>query len=93
MTSNRIKVRLKVVPSVSSSGIVGWLGDSLKVRVTAPPEKGKANRAVRELVAKAAGIKTEHTTIIAGESSPNKTIELCGLTEAEFKQRISSGNS
>jgi uncharacterized protein (TIGR00251 family) len=37
---------VKVVPGSSRDQIMGWLGDPLKIKVTAPPEKGKANEAV-----------------------------------------------
>ncbi len=40
------RLSLKVVPGSSRDEIVGWLGDSLKVKVKAPPEKGRANEAV-----------------------------------------------
>jgi len=40
------RLSLKVVPGSSRDEIVGWLGDSLKVKVMSPPEKGHANEAV-----------------------------------------------
>ncbi|MGI9178416.1 MAG: DUF167 domain-containing protein, partial [Pirellulales bacterium] len=40
------RLRVKIVPGSSRNEIVGWLGDALKIKVTAPPEKGKANDAV-----------------------------------------------
>lgn len=45
-----MKLVLKVIPGASREGIAGWLGDTLKVRVTALPEGGKANRAVETIV-------------------------------------------
>ena len=41
---------IKVVAGASGDGIAGVLGDRLKVRVSAPPEGGKANRGVERLL-------------------------------------------
>ena len=37
------RLNVKVGPGSSRNQIVGWLGDALKIKVTAPPEKGKLN--------------------------------------------------
>lgn len=51
------EIAVKVVPSASRAQIVGFREGVLKVRVTAPPEAGKANRALEELLAAALGLK------------------------------------
>ena len=51
-----IRLSEKVVPRASRNGIAGWLGDELKIRVSAPPEKGEANKAVEDVLAKVLGI-------------------------------------
>lgn len=81
-------IRLKVVPGASRSAIAGWLGDRLKVRVATPPEAGKANLAVRRLLADASGVPTRQIAIIAGETSPEKTVLITGLSRDEIARRL-----
>ena len=89
MTEDSFKLAIKVVPGSSRSGIVGWLGDTLKVRVTAPPERGKANAAVEALLRSALGLSGDATRIVSGGSSPRKVVEIVGLSEQEARRRLS----
>lgn len=73
-----IELRLKVVPGARHSAIVGLLGDRLKVRVAAPPEGGKANRAVCELLCEWS--QADAAVITAGLASAEKTALLRGVT-------------
>ncbi|HBN74506.1 MAG TPA: DUF167 domain-containing protein [Planctomycetaceae bacterium] len=82
------RLHLKVVPSSSRDQVVGWLGEALKVKVKAPPEKGKANTAVIDLIASKLNIPRESMSIISGESSPVKVIEIQGVDDLQLKQRI-----
>jgi uncharacterized protein len=66
------------VPGASRSEIVGVLGNRLKVRVAAPPEAGKANRAVIELLRGWLGVR--EVEIASGASSPEKTVLVLGLS-------------
>ena len=87
--STAIKLRVKVVPASSRNGIAGWLGDALKVRVTAPAEGGKANAAVEAIVAEALGLPRDAARIVSGRTSPRKVIEIAGLSESDVHQRLS----
>ena len=73
-----IQLKLKVVPGASRSQIVGIHGDRLKVKVAAPPEQGKANRAVIELLSQWLGTKT--IEIIAGHGHAEKTAKVTGIS-------------
>jgi len=80
-----IEIKLKVVPGASRSQILGPLGDRLKVKVAAPPEDGKANRAVIELLARWLG--TQSIEIVSGHGHPEKTARvhvLRALTDAQL---------
>ena len=79
---------IKVVPKSSRDRVAGWMGDALKVCVTAPPEKGKANAAVEALLAEALGLPRESVRIVAGLASPRKTVEIDGLDDAELRRRL-----
>ncbi len=86
-----MKLALKVVPGASRDEISGWLGDSLKVRVRAPAESGKANAAVIAVLAASLGVRKGAIKIIAGGASPRKIIEIDGLTEAQIRKKLAPG--
>jgi len=80
---------IKVVPASSRNVIAGWLGGTLKVRVTAPAERGKANAAVITVIADALGIAHECIHVVAGQASARKIVEIAGLAESEVYRRLS----
>jgi uncharacterized protein (TIGR00251 family) len=71
-----VLIRIKAVPGASRDGIAGAVGDRLKVRVSAPPEGGHANRAICRLVAAALGVRPRQVTIERGRTSPEKTLRV-----------------
>jgi uncharacterized protein (TIGR00251 family) len=73
-----LRLHLKVVPKASRDRVVGWVGDRLKVQVTAAPERGKANEAVIEVLSAALGLPRSRVRIVAGETSPLKTVDVDG---------------
>ena len=87
------RLSLKVVPGSSRDEIVGWLGDSLKVKVKSPPEKGRANEAVIALLADRLGIDASSIAIVSGHGSPAKVVEVEGMDAAAIRQAFSSENS
>ncbi len=82
---------VKVAPGSRKDEIVGWTGDTLKIRVSAPPEKGRANRAVAALLARTLRIERDRIAIVAGAGSRRKLVRLEGLAPGEVRERISSG--
>ena len=86
----RVRLSLKVVPGSSKNAIVGWLGDTLKVRVTAPPERGKANAAVENLIAKALQIPADRVHIVSGEANARKILDVAGLDASEVHRRLTA---
>jgi uncharacterized protein (TIGR00251 family) len=60
----------------------------LKVEVSQAPEKGKANKAVVELLAKGLGLKKSQIELLSGESSRQKRLLIRGIETRELTKRI-----
>ncbi|MCC6683238.1 MAG: YggU family protein [Phycisphaeraceae bacterium] len=87
-SENGILLHVKVVPGASRSSVAGVLGDRLKLRVAAPPEDGKANAAVVDLLSAVLGVPARDIELIAGHSRPQKTLRITGLNVAMLRDRL-----
>lgn len=88
MPNRPVKLKVKVVPGASKSEIVGWLGDALKVRVSAPPERGKANAAVEKLICSALNLPGGRARVVAGHTSQRKVLELDDVNEDQILRSL-----
>lgn len=75
-TPRGVFLDVKASPKASCDEIKGWRGGVLQVRVTAAPEKGKANDAIVALVAKAARVPKAAFELVSGETNRNKSFRL-----------------
>ena len=82
------RVRLRVSPGARRSEVVGRHGDGWKVRVTAPPEDGRANDALLDLLSKRLDLPRRSLSIVSGHSSREKVVLLEGIDRAESEQRL-----
>ena len=89
MSGVRVKLPIKVVAGASRTGIAGWSGNTLRIRVSAPAERGKANAAVEALLNDALGLSRGGAKIVSGSTSPRKVVEIVGLSESEVRRRLS----
>ncbi|MHC5004896.1 MAG: DUF167 domain-containing protein, partial [Planctomycetota bacterium] len=83
-----VLVRVKAVPGASRDAIAGVLGDRLKVRVGAPPEGGKANKAICALVAAAVGLRPRQVTVESGHASPEKLLRISDVVADDVRRRL-----
>ena len=60
----------------------------LRVSVTQAPEKGKANKAVARILAKALGVGVKDVELVAGPTSPRKEFRITGLSLADFREAL-----
>lgn len=71
-----MKLAVKVIPSSSKDCIVGWLDETLKIKVKAPADKGKANKAVINVLEKSLNLARGSIRISSGATSGRKIVEL-----------------
>ena len=65
-------------PRASRARVDGLHGTSLRVRVQAPPADGRANDAVRELLAGAVGVPARDVELLAGHKGRHKRVKILG---------------
>lgn len=71
---SQLTLNIRVQPRASRDELAGVLGGQLKVRLTAPPVDGKANRALLRFLAKLCSVAPSQVTLVAGETGRNKRV-------------------
>lgn len=80
---------VRVVPGASKNEIVAILEDgTLRIRLTAPPVEGRANRALIEFLADVLEVSRSQVDIVAGENSRNKLISIIGIDPHTVQERL-----
>ena len=79
---------VRVQPRSNENALVGWSGDIVKVRVTAPPVEGAANTACLSVLSKLLDVPLTHVSLVKGERSRNKVVRILGLTEDQVQDRL-----
>jgi uncharacterized protein (TIGR00251 family) len=88
MAEPTIRLRLRVSPGAARTELAGRHGDAWKVRVSAAPERGRANEAVVGLLAERLGVPRRSLSVVSGQSSRDKVVELRGLAADEAERRV-----
>ena len=81
------RVRVRVQTKSSMNQVVGYRGDTLRLRVTAPPEEGQANEAIVNLLAQALDIAKSRIEIVRGHASRDKNV-VVWLAPEEVRRRL-----
>ena len=82
---------VKVQPKTSRDHVVGYRDGVLQLRVTAPPDKGRANAAVVALLADALGVAKSRVRIVRGQSSRDKVLAVESLTQEDVRGILETG--
>ena len=79
-------VQIRLIPNARKTEYVGVLGDALKFKICTPPVDGKANAELIRFLSKSTGISKSKISIVSGEHSKNKTVQVGDLNFAELQK-------
>ncbi len=85
---NQLFLKVRVVPGSSRDKFGDLHGDAIKINVSAPPEKGKANSAVGKLIANTLNLRPSQVTLSSGETSREKSFLIEGIELEELVARL-----
>ena len=83
-----IELTIKVVPGASRDRIAGAWGTGLRITVAAPPEDGKANAAVEQLLATSFDIPAAQVRIVRGRTNFVKVVLFRGINAAQLRMKL-----
>ncbi|HEX6081500.1 MAG TPA: DUF167 domain-containing protein [Methylomirabilota bacterium] len=89
-SSDGLLLRVRVQPRASRNEVVGWQDDALRVRVTAPPADGLANRAVTDLLARALRLPASQIALVRGAASRDKLFRVARLSPSDVRLRLAA---
>lgn len=79
---------VKIVPGASRTRYLGLWECRAKIAVAAPPEKGRANKAVERFLARKLGLRSSDVKIVAGHTSPVKTVRIDRVSADEVRTAL-----
>ena len=78
----------KIVPASSKTVVCGLLDGMVKIKVSAAPEKGKANQRLLEFLAERLDVKKSAVSIISGQTNPVKSVRVLGISAGTLLKKL-----
>jgi uncharacterized protein (TIGR00251 family) len=88
----KTRLALKINAGAKRTQFAGRHGDAWKLRVASPPVDGKANAAILKFIAQIAGVRASEITIISGQTSSTKLLEIEGIDADSMNRAILMSN-
>lgn len=82
------RLAIKAIPNAPRNAVAGWLGEALKVKVHAPALEGRANEELCEFLAETLGLPRRAVTLVQGEKSRQKLVQIEGLDLAGVRAKL-----
>ena len=83
-----VTLNVKIQPRARRNGIVGQVGDALKIAITAPAMEGRANEACIQFLAELLRQPRSSISIVSGQKSRNKAIQIAGISLHDARVRL-----
>jgi len=84
-----LTVKVFVQPRSSKNAVIGLHGDALKLKLTAPPVEGAANKMCGQYLARCLGVPKSTVEVVAGLSNRTKRVRIqCPASETTARNRI-----
>ena len=90
VSGNKARIGLHDLPGAARNELLGFKEGILRLKITAPPEKGKANKELISFLSQRLDIPKTKLQIVKGQASRDKVITLEGLSQDEVMRRLSS---
>ena len=86
----KVSLSLRVHPNASRDEVLGFIDGVLRVKVAAPPLKGKANEKLVAFLSKLLDVNRDSISIVKGQTNRNKVVVIRGLSHEDIMKRLSS---
>jgi uncharacterized protein len=83
-------IPVQVQPGARRNAVMGEHGGALKIAVNVPPEQGKANAAVIELLANSLSLSRSHFSLLTGAKGRQKQFLVTGIALADLELKIAA---
>jgi uncharacterized protein (TIGR00251 family) len=83
-----VELTVRVVPRAARDAIMETTDQAVRIRLTAPPVEGKANRALAAFLARRLGVPERDVVLLAGERNRMKRILIRGMSEAGVRRLV-----
>jgi hypothetical protein len=81
-------VAIHAVPRASRTEVAGLHGETLKVRLQAPPVDGQANRVLLDFLRRRLGLRSAQVRLLSGATGREKRVAIHGLPSAQVAARL-----
>jgi uncharacterized protein (TIGR00251 family) len=89
-TETHTKINVQISPGASKNEVTGMANDVLRIKIAAPPVKGKANKELIDYLSHRLNVGKDSLDILKGHTSKNKLISIEGLSKVSVLEKLLS---